>query len=88
MPPASLWSRAHEADGGLGGGGRGGGAAGLWAAAGERCCACRGGLGDEVDVLEAEYGTQTGGMWSLYRFKRGFGGRVVRHLGTFDHVYR
>lgn len=42
----------------------------------------------DVDVLEAEYGTQTGGMWSLYRFKRGFSGRVVRHLGTFDHVYR
>lgn len=42
----------------------------------------------DVDVLEAEYGKQTGGMWSLYRFKRGFGGRVVRHLGTFDHVYR
>lgn len=42
----------------------------------------------DVEVLEAEYGTQTGGMWSLYRFKRGFGGRVVRHLGTFDHVYR
>jgi peptidoglycan pentaglycine glycine transferase (the first glycine) len=42
----------------------------------------------DADVLEAEYGTQTGGMWSLYRFKRGFGGRVVRHLGTFDHVER
>ena len=42
----------------------------------------------DVDVLEAEYGKQTGGMWSLYRFKRGFGGIVHRHLGTFDHVYR
>jgi len=42
----------------------------------------------DVDVLEAEYGQQTGGMWSLYRFKRGFGGTVVKHLGTFDHVYR
>jgi peptidoglycan pentaglycine glycine transferase (the first glycine) len=42
----------------------------------------------DVDVLEAEYGRQTGGMWSLYRFKRGFGGTVVRQLGTFDHVYR
>lgn len=36
-------------------------------------------------VLEAEYGRQTGGMWGLYRFKRGFGGRVHRHLGTYDH---
>ncbi len=42
----------------------------------------------DVDVLEAEYGKQTGGMWSLYRFKRGFSGTVVRQLGTFDHVYR
>ena len=42
----------------------------------------------DVDVLEAEYGRQTGGMWSLYRFKRGFGGTVVRQLGTFDYVYR
>lgn len=38
----------------------------------------------DVEVLEAEYAKQTGGMWSLYRFKRGFGGTVHRHLGTFD----
>jgi peptidoglycan pentaglycine glycine transferase (the first glycine) len=38
-------------------------------------------------VLEREYGRQTGGMWNLYRFKRGFGGRVHRHLGTFDYVF-
>ncbi|ODS52598.1 MAG: hypothetical protein ABS36_16240 [Acidobacteria bacterium SCN 69-37] len=42
----------------------------------------------DVDVLEAEYGRQTGGMWSLYRFKRGFSGTVVRQLGTFDYVMR
>ena len=36
-------------------------------------------------VLEAEYGRQTGGWWNLYRFKRGFGGRVLRHVGTVDH---
>jgi lipid II:glycine glycyltransferase (peptidoglycan interpeptide bridge formation enzyme)/GNAT superfamily N-acetyltransferase len=38
----------------------------------------------DVEVLEAEYSRQTGGMWNLYRFKRGFGGTVHRHLGTFD----
>lgn len=38
----------------------------------------------DVDVLEAEYASQTGGWWNLYRFKRGFGGTVHRHLGTFD----
>lgn len=42
----------------------------------------------DVDVLEAEYGKQSGGWWNLYRFKRGFGGRVHRHLGTFDRVIR
>jgi len=40
----------------------------------------------DLDVLEAEYARQTGGMWNLYRFKRGFGGAVYRHLGTFDCV--
>ncbi|MFO7301487.1 MAG: peptidoglycan bridge formation glycyltransferase FemA/FemB family protein [Acidobacteriota bacterium] len=40
----------------------------------------------DADVLEAEYGRQTGGMWSLYRFKRGFRGTVHRHVGTFDAV--
>ena len=40
----------------------------------------------DEDVLEAEYSRQTGGWWSLYRFKRGFGGRVHRHVGTFDCV--
>jgi lipid II:glycine glycyltransferase (peptidoglycan interpeptide bridge formation enzyme) len=42
----------------------------------------------DVDVLEAEYHRQTGGMWNLYRFKRGFGGVVHRFLGTFDRVFR
>jgi len=40
----------------------------------------------DEDTLEAEYGRQTGGMWNLYRFKRGFRGTVHRHLGTFDRV--
>jgi lipid II:glycine glycyltransferase (peptidoglycan interpeptide bridge formation enzyme) len=39
-------------------------------------------------VLEAEYSGRDDGAWNLYRFKRGFGGRVHRHLGTFDWVFR
>lgn len=39
------------------------------------------------EVLEAEYALQTGGWWNLYRFKRGFGGAVHRHLGTFDFTF-
>jgi lipid II:glycine glycyltransferase (peptidoglycan interpeptide bridge formation enzyme) len=35
-------------------------------------------------VLEAEYSRHDDGTWKLYRFKRGFGGRVHRHLGTYD----
>jgi lipid II:glycine glycyltransferase (peptidoglycan interpeptide bridge formation enzyme)/GNAT superfamily N-acetyltransferase len=42
----------------------------------------------DVETLEAEYSTRSGGMWNLYRFKRGFGGRVHRHLGTFDCAFR
>jgi len=38
----------------------------------------------DAEVLEAEYHRQTGGMWNLYKFKRGFGVTVHRHAGTFD----
>jgi len=27
------------------------------------------------------------GLWGVYRFKRGFGGTLVRFAGAFDHVY-
>ncbi|MBN2305372.1 MAG: peptidoglycan bridge formation glycyltransferase FemA/FemB family protein [Anaerolineae bacterium] len=25
-------------------------------------------------------------MWGVYRFKDGFGGQVVRHIGAWDYV--
>lgn len=28
------------------------------------------------------------GLWGVWRFKQGFGGRVVRFVGAFDYVYR
>lgn len=28
------------------------------------------------------------GLWGVYRFKRGFGGEVVRSIGAWDRVYR
>jgi lipid II:glycine glycyltransferase (peptidoglycan interpeptide bridge formation enzyme) len=37
-------------------------------------------------VLEAEYSRHDDGTWKLYHFKRGFGGRVHRHLGTYDRL--
>jgi Uncharacterized protein involved in methicillin resistance len=27
-------------------------------------------------------------MWGVYRFKRGFGGRYVRFIGTWDYPVR
>jgi lipid II:glycine glycyltransferase (peptidoglycan interpeptide bridge formation enzyme) len=44
----------------------------------------------DESVLEAEFETRSGdsaGLWGVYRFKRGFGGRVVRAEGAFDFVY-
>ena len=29
-----------------------------------------------------------GGLWGVWGFKRGFGGRVSRAIGAFDDVYR
>jgi len=40
--------------------------------------------------LEAEFVTRSedpSGLWGVYRFKRGFGGRVTRAVGAFDLVY-
>jgi len=36
-------------------------------------------MDDEVTARE--------GLWGVWRFKRGFGGRVVRYLGAWDYVY-
>lgn len=41
----------------------------------------------EPDVLEAEFETRHDGLWGVYRFKRGWGGRVVRTVGAWDRVY-
>jgi lipid II:glycine glycyltransferase (peptidoglycan interpeptide bridge formation enzyme) len=41
-------------------------------------------------VLEAEFENRKNdhdGLWGVYGFKRGFGGRVVRSVGAWDKVY-
>lgn len=38
-------------------------------------------------VLETEFTTRRDGLWGVYRFKRGFGGRIVRGLGAWDRPY-
>jgi lipid II:glycine glycyltransferase (peptidoglycan interpeptide bridge formation enzyme) len=46
------------------------------------------GIPDEDEAtLEAHYLDRSDDLWSVYRFKRGFGGRVVRFAGAFDRVY-
>jgi len=37
--------------------------------------------------LEAQFTARSDGLWGVYRFKRGFGGRVQRYLGAFDAIY-
>jgi lipid II:glycine glycyltransferase (peptidoglycan interpeptide bridge formation enzyme) len=46
------------------------------------------GIPDEnEETLEAKYREEDSGLWGVYRFKRGFGGRIVRYVGAFDRVY-
>lgn len=44
-------------------------------------------VGAEAQAPERPPADRTDGLWGVYRFKRGFGGRVVRYLGAFDYVY-
>jgi lipid II:glycine glycyltransferase (peptidoglycan interpeptide bridge formation enzyme) len=37
--------------------------------------------------LEAEFETRNEGLWGVYRFKRGWGGTIVRAVGAWDKVY-
>jgi lipid II:glycine glycyltransferase (peptidoglycan interpeptide bridge formation enzyme) len=39
-------------------------------------------------TLEAEFEQRRDGLWGVYRFKRGFGGRHVQSIGAFDYVYQ
>lgn len=46
------------------------------------------GVPDEDEAaLEAQFETRGDDLWGVYRFKRGFGGRVVRSVGAWDRVY-
>lgn len=39
---------------------------------------------EEEDRLEAEFTRRQDGLWGVYRFKRGFGGRLVRTVGAWE----
>ena len=46
------------------------------------------GVPDEDETaLESEFTERSDGLWGVYRFKRGFGGRLVRTAGAWDLVY-
>jgi peptidoglycan pentaglycine glycine transferase (the first glycine) len=41
----------------------------------------------DEETLEAEFTQRGDGLWGVYRFKRGFGGRLARSVGAWDRVY-
>ncbi|MBC6935237.1 MAG: peptidoglycan bridge formation glycyltransferase FemA/FemB family protein [Chloroflexi bacterium] len=46
------------------------------------------GIPDEDETtLEASFQERSDGLWGVYGFKRGWGGRVARSLGAWDKVY-
>jgi peptidoglycan pentaglycine glycine transferase (the first glycine) len=46
------------------------------------------GIPDENnEILETQFTQRSDGLWGVYRFKRGFGGRINRSIGAWDYVY-
>ena len=41
----------------------------------------------DLDQLEAEFSERSDGLWGVYRFKRGFGGLLLRSAGAWDRPY-
>jgi peptidoglycan pentaglycine glycine transferase (the first glycine) len=47
------------------------------------------GVPDEPqESLEAQFVNRQDGLWGVYRFKRGFGGELVRSIGAWDRPYK
>ncbi len=42
----------------------------------------------EEDELESNFADRSDGLWGVYRFKRGFGGQIVRSSPAFIKVYK
>ncbi len=43
---------------------------------------------EDEEHLEAEFTRRQDGLWGVYRFKRGFGGRLVRMVGAWERPLR
>jgi peptidoglycan pentaglycine glycine transferase (the first glycine) len=41
----------------------------------------------EEEDLEANFTDRSDGLWGVYRFKRGYGGALLRAAGAWDYVY-
>jgi len=42
---------------------------------------------EDEETLEEQFKDRSDGLWGVYGFKRGWGGEVVRSLGTWDKVF-
>jgi lipid II:glycine glycyltransferase (peptidoglycan interpeptide bridge formation enzyme) len=42
----------------------------------------------DLNVLEDSFTSRRDGLWGVYRFKRGFGGQLMRGSGPWDRVYQ
>jgi lipid II:glycine glycyltransferase (peptidoglycan interpeptide bridge formation enzyme) len=42
---------------------------------------------EDEEALEAQFTQRGDGLWGVYRFKRGFGGKLTRSAGAWDRVY-
>ncbi|MBN1979658.1 MAG: peptidoglycan bridge formation glycyltransferase FemA/FemB family protein [Anaerolineae bacterium] len=42
---------------------------------------------EDEEKLEAQFMQRSDNLWGVYRFKRGFGGKLVRSAGAWDRVY-
>ena len=43
---------------------------------------------EEEEILERDFEQRSDGLWGVYRFKRGFGGKIRRSEEAFDRVYQ
>ncbi len=59
-----------------------------WAKAHGAACYDLWGIPDADDTqLEASFEQRRDGLWGVYGFKRGWGGRVARSIGAWDRAY-
>lgn len=42
---------------------------------------------EDEETLEANFNSRADGLWGVYRFKRGFGGVLMRSAGAWDRAY-